>query len=341
MNVLTAAPCPTALPNAGGPSMILVVVGVIAVVTGVVLLARGRRGGMTAALVLAALCLGGLGFAVSSAPSADAAGGTCGASGPPSVAGTADSSDPTPTAGPTDPTTAPTVTATATATATATPTDPTSTPTDPTTSAPAGACTAVNDKSPTADTDGDGVADACDVDTDNDGIPDTVEDTSNNGKFEDDDIDGDLLITPVLGDGVPSYRDLDSENDGILDLFESGIPRAQIDQLDTDRDGIIDAGNSFGANGLADALETSPESGVLAYTIRNTDGDSTPDFVDLTSAGGTELDLYAIGRSDLDQLGGGFISVGSDPDADGIQPGADTAVTVRGAPGSPLSPYGS
>ncbi|XBB66612.1 thrombospondin type 3 repeat-containing protein [Nocardioides sp. WV_118_6] len=273
MNVLTAAPCPTALPNAGGPSMILVVVGVIAVVTGVVLLARGRRGGMTAALVLAALCLGGLGFAVSSAPSADAAGGTCGASGPPSVAGTADSSDPTPTAGPTDPTTAPTVTATATATATATPTDPTSTPTDPTTSAPAGACTAVNDKSPTADTDGDGVADACDVDTDN--------------------------------------------------------------------DGIIDAGNSFGANGLADALETSPESGVLAYTIRNTDGDSTPDFVDLTSAGGTELDLYAIGRSDLDQLGGGFISVGSDPDADGIQPGADTAMTVRGAPGSPLSPYGS
>ncbi|MCY1380801.1 hypothetical protein D9M69_686530 [compost metagenome] len=80
---------------------------------------------------------------------------------------------------------------------------------------------------------------------------------------------------------------------------------------------------------------------MLAYAIRNTDGDGTPDFVDLTSAGGAELDLYAIGRSELDQLGGGFITVGSDEDSDGIQPGADTATTVRGAPASPLSPYGS
>jgi hypothetical protein len=35
-----------------------------------------------------------------------------------------------------------------------------------------GGCTAVNDKSPVLDTDGDGIIDACDLDSDNDGIPD-------------------------------------------------------------------------------------------------------------------------------------------------------------------------
>ena len=44
-------------------------------------------------------------------------------------------------------------------------------------------CTAVNDKSPALDTDGDGIVDACDLDSDNDGIPDAVEDFDKNGKF--------------------------------------------------------------------------------------------------------------------------------------------------------------
>ena len=201
-------------------------------------------------------------------------------------------------------------------------------------------CSAVNDKSPTMDSDGDGVADACDGDADNDGIPDALEDLNHNGKFEDDDVDGDLLIIPVLGDGVSSYLDLDSDNDGILDLFESGIPTSVIDQIDTDKNGVIDAGVPKGNNGIADILETAPDSSVMKYPLRNTDGDDKPDFVDLKS-NGVEYDLYAIGKDNLDTLGGGFISTINDADADGIQAVVDTDLVKRGSPNSPLSPYAS
>ncbi|MFF3026387.1 thrombospondin type 3 repeat-containing protein [Microbacterium sp. NPDC057944] len=211
-------------------------------------------------------------------------------------------------------------------------------------SAVAGGCFAVNDKSSTGDSDGDGVVDACDLDSDNDGVLDAEEDLDSNGRFEDDDVDGDLLIIPVLGDGVSTYLDLDSENDGILDLMEGrAFTRAQIDLFDADHDGVFDPTFSFGANGLLDDLETSPDSGVLRpefAALRNTDGDDKPDWVD-ASSNGSEFDLYQIGRSDLDTLGGGFITPTVDADRDGIQIGVDTDLASRGAPGSPYSPYSS
>ncbi|MCD2497344.1 thrombospondin type 3 repeat-containing protein [Microbacterium nymphoidis] len=204
------------------------------------------------------------------------------------------------------------------------------------------ACFVVNDKSLTRDTDADGVVDRCDLDSDNDGILDTEEDVSHNGVFGDDDHDGDILILPVLGDGVPSYLDLDSENDGVLDLME-GRPftRAQIDAFDADHNGVFDATLSFGTNGLLDDLETAPDSGVLRSEFllqRNLDGDSLPDSNDPMSDG-SHLDLYEIGRADLDQLGGGFITPIDDSDGDGIMAGADSGLAMRGSPGSPYSPY--
>ncbi|AZA78074.1 T9SS C-terminal target domain-containing protein [Chryseobacterium sp. G0186] len=199
-------------------------------------------------------------------------------------------------------------------------------------------CTGLNDKSPVLDTDGDGIVDACDMDSDNDGIPDAIEDFNKTGKFEDDDTEGDILLTPVLGDGIPNYLDLDSDNDGILDLFESGIPESVISQIDKDRNGIIDLDVPVGKNGIADILETSPDSGVMKYPIKNTDGDDKPDFLDLKS-NGTDFDLYKIGKENLDVMGGGFISTIDDKDKDGIQAVVDTDLVKRGAPGSPLSPY--
>ena len=203
-------------------------------------------------------------------------------------------------------------------------------------------CFVVNDKSDIRDTDADGVVDRCDLDSDNDGILDTEEDLSRNGVFGDDDHDGDILILPVLGDGTPSYLDLDSENDGVLDLMEGRpLTRAQIDAFDADHNGVFDATLSFGTNGLLDDLETAPDSGILRpefATQRNLDGDALPDSNDPTSDG-THLDLYEIGRADLDQLGGGFITPIDDADEDGIMSVIDSDPVNRGAPGSPYSPY--
>ncbi|MGK6344008.1 T9SS type A sorting domain-containing protein [Chryseobacterium sp. DT-3] len=199
-------------------------------------------------------------------------------------------------------------------------------------------CTAVNDKSPAIDTDGDGIVDACDLDSDNDGITDALEDLDGNGKFEDDDTEGVFGPVQVLGDGISSYLDLDSDNDGILDLFESGIPTSVISQIDTDLNGIIDSNVAVGNNGIADILETSPDSGVMKYPLKNTDGDDKPDFVDLNS-NGVDYDLWAIGKDNLDDFGVGFISRINDLDKDGIQAVVDTDLVKRGAPASPLSPY--
>jgi len=205
----------------------------------------------------------------------------------------------------------------------------------------------VSDKSSILDYDKDGITDACDIDSDNDGIPDNLEDGANRDSlYENDDLEGNELYSKPLGDGISNYKDFDSDNDGVLDLFESGIPTSIIDQIDANHNGIIDSNVAVGKNGLANILETFPDSGILKYPIKDTDGDGTPDFLDLTS-NGTDFDLYVIGKAGLDTAGGrtptGYIYPVSDADKDGIMdtanPVVDTDLVNHGAPGSPLSPY--
>jgi uncharacterized repeat protein (TIGR01451 family) len=81
--------------------------------------------------------------------------------------------------------------------------------------------------------------------------------------------------TDADSDGIPNSLDLDSDNDGIPDIREAGLP-------DTDNNGMVDVGpNDFGANGLADILETAVDNGILNYAVRNTDAssDADPGFV--------------------------------------------------------------
>lgn len=207
-------------------------------------------------------------------------------------------------------------------------------------------CSDVNDKSNSIDSDGDGFKDSCDKDSDNDGIPDSIEDTNKNGLYTDDDKEGNLNFISALGDSVPNYRDLDSDNDGILDLFESGIPSSVINTIDKDKNGVIDADITVGNNGIADILETAPDSGVMKYPLADTNGNGMPDYLDTSSKSNT-YDLYAIGKQNLDLIGAGFITPIVDADNDGIMDARDTSVTnpadtnktVFGAPNSPLSPY--
>ncbi len=165
--------------------------------------------------------------------------------------------------------------------------------------------------------DGDGLSDDADVDTDGDGILNAVE--------------GDGLVD-TDGDGVPDSRDLDSDNDGIPDLHETGVSSDRLVTIDSDRDGRIDISVSVGNNGLADVLETSPDSGATAYNgdgisdaPANTDGDSLPDFRDLDSDGD--------GINDVIEAGG------SDQDNDGKLGVASTGVNMNGVPGGgPIFP---
>ena len=149
------------------------------------------------------------------------------------------------------------------------------------------------------DSDGDGIADFLDLDSDNDGIPDAIEANNgvtpgsyvgNNGYLTGVDADGDGLIDavdsepgiPYAGsvslldnldhdqDGIKDYLDLDSDNDGILDVIEAG-------GTDADANGIIDGFTDGNNNGYGDNLTTNP------LPIPNTDGNSSPDYIDLDS----------------------------------------------------------
>lgn len=75
-------------------------------------------------------------------------------------------------------------------------------------------------------------------------------------------------------DGVANHLDLDSDNDGIYDAVEAGHNRAHIN-------GVVVS--SYGFNGLADIVETVPESGTLNYTITNTDSNPPPNYLDTDS----------------------------------------------------------
>ena len=170
------------------------------------------------------------------------------------------------------------------------------------------------------DSDGDGVADQLDLDSDNDGIPDNVE---AQGKkfipFSNKDLNKDGLddaygtgINPVDSDtdGVLDYLDLDSDNDGIYDLVESGSSAT-----DANNNGIID-GNAFGTNGLSDSLETPTDSGVLKYSVSDTDGDGIKNYIDLDSDNDGCNDVVEAGFTDSN--GDGLLGNIAPPTVNGL-----------------------
>ncbi|MFP2996300.1 Calx-beta domain-containing protein [Spongiivirga sp. MCCC 1A20706] len=141
------------------------------------------------------------------------------------------------------------------------------------------------------DNDGDGIYDSIDLDDDNDGIPDDVEEGGTPGRDTD-------------GDGIPDIYDLDSDGDGVLDIYEAGH-----DGVDADGDGTVDG--PYGTNGLADSIETSPDSDNIDYNVQDTDGDGEFDFQDIDDDG-----------DDVDT-----IFEGADPDGDGNPNTGDTQDT--------------
>ncbi|MBJ6369878.1 IgGFc-binding protein, partial [Snuella sedimenti] len=154
------------------------------------------------------------------------------------------------------------------------------------------------------DSDMDGIEDALDLDSDNDGIPDSIENTGTiiNLTNLDANLDGlddafDPPFDPIDSDsdGVPDFYDLDSDNDGVYDLIETG----QLGLLsDTNLDGIIDSGFPFGLNGWVDAAESTPDSGMIGYTLDDSDNDGIFSYIDLDSDGDGCNDVIEAGFSD-------------------------------------------
>lgn len=160
------------------------------------------------------------------------------------------------------------------------------------------------------DTDGDGVTDDLDLDDDNDGIPDATE----RGKDTD-------------GDGAPDDLDLDSDNDGLPDVVEAGHG-----QPDANGDGLIDCAGGFGVNGLCNAVETAPDSGLGRTPPVDTDGDGIPDFRDLDSDDDGLADRHENGTRCMDRPINNVCD-GTDADGDGSPSSAD------GAPGFGVGGY--
>ncbi|MET7030853.1 FG-GAP-like repeat-containing protein [Sediminicola luteus] len=88
------------------------------------------------------------------------------------------------------------------------------------------------------------------------------------------------FVSPVTygtdndSDGIANHMDLDSDNDGIFDAVEAGHNRAHTN-------GVVNG--TYGLNGLADLIETTPESGTINYTISDVEGSSPPDYLDTDS----------------------------------------------------------
>lgn len=156
------------------------------------------------------------------------------------------------------------------------------------------------------DNDLDGIKDAFDLDSDNDGIPDSIE---NQGTLVtlssiDADLNGlddvfDISALPIDSDNdtVLDFYDLDSDNDGISDLIETG----QLGALsDTDLNGVVDDPN-YGANGWADAAETTPDSNEIGYILNDFDTDTIFSYIDPDSDEDGCSDVIEAGFSDGNQ----------------------------------------
>lgn len=95
-------------------------------------------------------------------------------------------------------------------------------------------------------------------------------------------------------DGVADYFDLDSDNDGIYDLVESGSTA-----IDGNLDGIIDGiPSDFGQNGVLNSIETFRDSGILNYTITDTDADGIMNYLEIDNDNDGCFDTFEAGFQD-------------------------------------------
>ncbi|WP_168710286.1 choice-of-anchor D domain-containing protein [Flavobacterium sangjuense] len=169
------------------------------------------------------------------------------------------------------------------------------------------------------DSDGDGVPNYLDLDSDNDSVFDVDEGPDNTGVSTFTNGDGDITGNG-LGDGsdTETFRSKDTDGNGTAELIGDGI----LDLFDKS----LGAGNSF-----------SDQYGNLNQAItKDTDGDGTPDYLDITSSG---AGIYDIANNKLiyapkviDANNDGILDGSTDIDKDGILDSFDNDTTAKGSP---------
>ncbi len=152
------------------------------------------------------------------------------------------------------------------------------------------------------DTDEDGVIDSVDLDDDNDGLLDSTEDENLDG-------DDNPLTDPTDtdGDGYPDHLDIDADNDGLPDNVEAQTTEGYIPPNDDDEDTYISN------NGMNSAY---PD----GITPVNTDGEDTPDYIDLDSDNDTVPDNNEGNDFNFDGVPDQTFT-GVDTDTDGLDDG--------------------
>lgn len=152
------------------------------------------------------------------------------------------------------------------------------------------------------DSDGDGIPDQLDYDSDNDTVLDFIESqginfnplslTDANGDGIDDVFTNGITPADTDNDGVLDYLDYDSDNDGIFDINESGS------QGSTSNMNGITTGPNFGSNGLDNAFETTPDTGIINYTLADSDADGIPNYLETDSDNDGCIDIIEAGYTD-------------------------------------------
>ena len=152
------------------------------------------------------------------------------------------------------------------------------------------------------DTDEDGVINSVDLDDDNDGLLDSTEDANLDG-------DDNPLTDPTDtdGDGYPDYLDMDSDNDGLPDNVEAQTTEGYIAPNDDDEETYVSN----------DGLNSAYPQGI---TPVNTDGEDTPDYIDLDSDNDTVPDSNEGHDFNFDGIPD-QTPTGTDADADGLDDG--------------------
>ncbi|NNF18375.1 MAG: DUF11 domain-containing protein, partial [Flavobacteriaceae bacterium] len=106
-------------------------------------------------------------------------------------------------------------------------------------------------------------------------------------------------------DGVPNHLDLDSDNDGIYDAVEGG-------HGENHTRGILNG--PFGDNGMADTVETTNDSGILNYTLSDSDVGGLKDYLENDSdSDGCSDANEAHFKADADGGDNPFYGTGSPP----------------------------